>query len=1354
MIDIKADFSGGLNLDDALYNVPKNAYIDAMNVTTDAIEGSNDRAITNIVGNQLVNYTLPAGRNVCIGAHPNDVTNTVIYFVWNINDYHLVLEYENTSRTISPIFRNLTDSDGVDVLGFLENKKITSVNIYNRDENAEDGGGDLLFFLDSLGRPTTMDIERFKNEEYTPVTRDILDVCKRPPLFPPDVLYANDTNRDTNNLRNRLFRFKYRYVYDANERSVCSPISTLPLPLNILDEEFNADPTNNNKIEIQLTTGDKDVKSIELLMSYVLKTNDWSDFALVENINKESLLLSSSYIIQPNPTPLYSDAIISFSGIITENTLIEVIFKDISINQDVVIASYTTVAGDTETDIVDGLVASSILPATNTSGNLVITYFVFDYAYNSVAITGATTDLGTFIYSFYNNGTYPVIDVAESTQLFDYVPDLANAQEMANGNVLIYGGITEGYDKDILPNVVNTILTTLGGSLPGGLSYKIIENKQTPFQPGLGTNWTTTIEFSGIPIPNTQIKIFGEKYSDGTIVQYATYTTIDGDDANKVAFEIAKNFNSTYPNGFLSGAQVNQNKIIIDWGFTNDAGIAFFNSITITAPTFTSADNSIPTFLFSTTRRLGIAYFDKKGKTNGILYSAELNFPKYNEDEDELVLVPYINTKVYHAPPFWAHSYGFYLTKEATQFLYWQSIKVESDSEFLYFNITNLGENQKLYPTTTNVLSYTFQDGDRLRLIKKVNADPPVIYPQLGNYDAAVIGQVKDPVVTPAIPNGTYIKIKKIAPFDSVEYEDDKFIIQLYRPTQQLPTGINEVYYEFGQQYGIGNPGTRLRYHLGMITDQGRIPTDVINCSVSIVTNPSITIDIATLTFSGLPLVDTQIDITITQLPSTTITLASYIIQLNDTLQDVIDNLFNQLLLQSGTYLIDVIKSTTLPNTFSISYWNILYSFAQSDVVFAYPNAGTIPAEFNFYGGDVYVRPRTISVSNGIDTSGVATYNTLDRNFLDDYISAVNNIEGRPSVIDVNARRAYYSTMVRFGQSYQPNTNINGLNRFFPNNFDEYDYSYGDIMRLKVRDRFIRVFQKFKVGKVPLYSQIVKDPANAQNLIVSDKLINPIAYYVGDLGIGEHAESLISYSYADYFTSNIKGIIARVGEEGVTFLSIDHKVDSWATSNLPLRTGDYKVYGGLDQRIGNYIIALEATPTDPAVTLVFDLDYKCFSTFLSYYPEMMTTLGTLFISFKDGQLYTHDNPAYNTFFGQPAADSSITLAFNQNPLDKKTFMSVGEVASQIWDVPVIKTDINSYGTTKMESNLVDDDFVELEGTYEAPVLRDVNSIGGILEGDSMKGKYMTMKFRAKTPTSLVSLNLLSLKSINSPLNNR
>ena len=54
MIDLKADFSGGLNLDDSPYAVPKNCYVDAQNISRDAIAGSNDRAITNVVGNRPI----------------------------------------------------------------------------------------------------------------------------------------------------------------------------------------------------------------------------------------------------------------------------------------------------------------------------------------------------------------------------------------------------------------------------------------------------------------------------------------------------------------------------------------------------------------------------------------------------------------------------------------------------------------------------------------------------------------------------------------------------------------------------------------------------------------------------------------------------------------------------------------------------------------------------------------------------------------------------------------------------------------------------------------------------------------------------------------------------------------------------------------------------------------------------------------------------------------------------------------------------------------------------------------------------------------------------------------------------
>lgn len=62
-------------------------------------------------------------------------------------------------------------------------------------------------------------------------------------------------------------------------------------------------------------------------------------------------------------------------------------------------------------------------------------------------------------YYFYNDSSYPPTDIQESLQLFDYVPDIANTQELLNGNVIIYGGITLGYDKDTVLDVESSIST-------------------------------------------------------------------------------------------------------------------------------------------------------------------------------------------------------------------------------------------------------------------------------------------------------------------------------------------------------------------------------------------------------------------------------------------------------------------------------------------------------------------------------------------------------------------------------------------------------------------------------------------------------------------------------------------------------------------------------------------------------------------------------------------------------------------------------------------------------------------------------------------------------------------------------
>jgi len=1351
MIEVKSDFSGGLNLDDALYNVPRNSYIDALNITRDAIEGSNDKALTNIVGNRLNNYTyvdypslvvatpknfnevpptrvqqviysgtyyvapgftfyiklrnsasvefiaasytsvqgdtintlvaglvasLTAGgysgitgitsffdnttatiqfsftvgqyafvsayelrtasygSYVCIGAYPNTVRNTIIYFVWNSVGYHSVMQYDNSIGNISPIFTNLFDSGNVDILGFTLNDKITSVNILNR--NIDEGEGDLLYFLDSLGRPTQMDLYRFFNGEYRPVNREIINVIKTPPLSPPTCVYGNDTTKSTNSLRNRLFRFKYRYVYDSNQKSVCSPISVVSLPKNILQDTYNSVITNNNRIDLSFNTGDKDVREVQVLMSYVNKTNDWSDFSLVESINKNTFSFLSinqkNYILNAGFS-IYNN-VFNFVGYVVAGININIKIRSISSPGSftyITLANYTTVPGDTLSSVISTVYSQmsshsasglSFSLVGNSSIGMTYDFSIPGYSYSQdyTVITypsNLSIDNFGYQYSFYNDGTYPTIDINESIQLFDYVPDVANAQEMPNGNVVMYGGITEGYDRTLNPNVSNTVLTRLVTNVPvGNLSIRFTQEDGSRY--GRNGKWEVFLYFSGVPVTGTVITLIGTL---GTII---TYTTIAADaDLDVLVHNVIDELRI---NGlYVYQANIWNDDFSLNFELTNGR----LSSVQIVAPSSDADYNSSPTFLFSTERRLGIAYFDKNGKTNGILYNDRVVFPRYTENASHVLQIPYINTKIYHQPPEWAYSYNFYLTKENTQFLYWETLAVKEDTDYYYYDITNLSNYIKYVPSVGNVLSYTFQDGDRLRLIK--NKSTLTVYDT--SYDAEILGQVTDPVGQPA---GVYIKTRKFAPFSSItNFLTYNYIIQIYRPGQQTANSLNEVYYEFGQQYFIVNPGLSTRYHMGMVT--------------------------------------------------------------------------NQILSQ---------------NT---------------------------PAEFNFYGGDVYFRYRkyAYTTSGGVAAS---TFAALDRNFVDTYISAVNSINGRASVVDINAKRSYYSTLVRFSEAYQPNTNINGTNRFYPNNFDEYDYSFGDIMRFKVRDRFVRVFQKLKVGQVPLYHQILKEQ-NKETLVVSDRLLNPIQYYVGDVGIGENAESLASFNFADYFTSNIKGVICRVSNDGIKFLSIDHKIDSWAWKAISQRTGNYKIYGAFDTILQQYIIALEATPTDEAQTLMFDEGDNTFDTYLSYKPEMMVTLGVLLVTFKNGQLYTHDSSTYNNFYGQQY-DSTITLIFNEAAMDKKTFLAIGEVASQIWDVPEIKTDINSYGTTKMTSNLVDSDFAQLEGSFEATILRDQNSTGGLIGGDTMKGKVLTAKFRAKNPASLVSLNLLSLKYINSPLNNR
>jgi hypothetical protein len=84
---------------------------------------------------------------------------------------------------------------------------------------------DILIFNDNNNPPRQINVTRsyagLDNNEFKQAT----SIIQRPPLYAPSLNIASDTSFTGNNIIDKFFQFKYRYVYEDNAKSVFSPIS-------------------------------------------------------------------------------------------------------------------------------------------------------------------------------------------------------------------------------------------------------------------------------------------------------------------------------------------------------------------------------------------------------------------------------------------------------------------------------------------------------------------------------------------------------------------------------------------------------------------------------------------------------------------------------------------------------------------------------------------------------------------------------------------------------------------------------------------------------------------------------------------------------------------------------------------------------------------------------------------------------------------------------------------------------------------------------------------------------------------------------------------------------------------------
>lgn len=1011
------------------------------------------------------------------------------------------------------------------------------------------------------------------------------------------------------------------------------------------------------------------------------------------------------------------------------------------------------------------------------------------------------SDNSIYRYLFFNNGNYILAseiyvngDPAQGVLDFDYVPQEANTQSTLNGNVLSYGAITEGYDYlnpsfgIVTQNTAQPLYIANGTLLFAAMNGQFTSGQPqlTVYLTGVGTN-----DGFGNPITLEKAPTF-------------SFVSVKSGITN-VGFNYFNFSSHSIPivlNGLQSAA------VSAGWIFVSSTA----NSFTVYYPTgnVVLQSSRIQGYMNSSPYRspvsalypaaaysFGVLYRDRDGRTNGVISNVTGNIK--TQTQGALGEIPEILIWLAgFTPPLWAVYYEIVRTDNLTyqKYLGWVSNSAYSNTgalvntQYAYLGLSNISDYNTAIKATEGVISYGFSSGDRVKILGRYDSAGTFI---AMNYDYAVLGESINPLANGIVQVGSFLQIAyptaDVAAdpnlkFDgSVDFQNYEILIYSYKA---INTGNQNVYWQIGEQYGIGNPGTLSAYHMGNVGDNQVNLTDgdifYRPRSVPIANRyylPCGSYDQGT-TYStehvrpgagGVPLVDNGIwnikgganaagGLTNVTLPLYTNT--------DWTVFNESGPAFNVRLQQEITAIDKIdpngqfgvyIKIVEPGNVVTVYNVVPIKSGLQPGVstTFSYDITMSLPPS-----GKLWIM--TYAVNEFLVGPGVITLDIIrnrnievfDASFSDIY-NLKTNSDNKPNVIETTAKRTFYSTKFRWGQVYQLDTSLNNSNRFYPLDFDEFDKSYGSIQRLYAWERELRIFQERRCGHTGIYAKFIKDNGGNNILVTVNDIIskNNIEYYAGNFGIGNLPTSLISSGFQNYLPDPVRGCWLRLSLDGLKNISEEFRIQIFAGANLPNYLNDYTYqFGGKSVIVGTYnfkkdmegevIFCLQAGTNGPKSilgnTLSFNEKNNAFQYFSDYVPDEIVCAENTLYSFYNGEMYAHNNTTqYANFYGINYS-ASIELLFNDQEPVRKTYLTMGYQSSgnKKWAAKLVgdihTSYINQQTGLPQISQLIERDFGLQDGNVFGAFLRDANSMSNpalaINEGEYLVGNWIIVKLTA------------------------
>jgi hypothetical protein len=486
---------------------------------------------------------------------------------------------------------------------------------------------------------------------------------------------------------------------------------------------------------------------------------------------------------------------------------------------------------------------------------IAITATTIDVGLDIIEAYNPATNLYTFI--FYNDGLYPAIDEQETDLDYDRVPKKANAQVELNGNILSYGGITEGFNPiaiDMTTEVtyIKKLETTTAVS-PTRLRFRelkpvVLENLAATNLPFFARRPILAYFFEGIVATGDVIDIQTKHMSTGSITRY-NYTVpanFNGDTLGAL-----NNFGATQ--NFANGISVRDlGGGLYKFTFNADQKHRpLVNDIRL-SNTATAEFKSVKALKLNSSRQYAIKYEYPDGRLGGVLTSDKL-IAKTEPYGVTQGASPIVTLNINHTPP--ADAIGYYILSSGqlthlnsiymigtliTPVLYSPSVTytrgffVSSDGDvyrsleksltgvapntdpakwslvgsfddyvnntYLAFDVTSLKRfNDK---NSSSILNYEYTEGDRANLCFRSGFSGEPVYYTGTPKDVAVsafeLDLVSNDQKNPS--SGFILKIQK-ADIDSTVLSGSDLMIEVYTPNR-VTTDTN-LFYAIGERYNI-----------------------------------------------------------------------------------------------------------------------------------------------------------------------------------------------------------------------------------------------------------------------------------------------------------------------------------------------------------------------------------------------------------------------------------------------------------------------------------------------------------------------------------------------------------------------